>query len=150
MSYSRSIIIGCSGNGLEADQRFRDLLERLFRLDHEDMKVSWPVRDTVVCEFAMPKAVAVEIDAYAEMQRRRLLTAIAEWRIDAVVTAEVNSKRLHCDGERGCVQPVSHIDEKGYAYCAAHGEGRKAHCRCRKLRPAELKRLEKGEPLTKY
>ena len=42
------------------------------------------------------------------------------------------------------------IDEKGYAYCAFHGVERRSVCRCRKLRPWELRRLLNGDALNKY
>lgn len=58
--------------------------------------------------------------------------------------------KLHCDMERDCAEPVTHIDRKGYVYCTAHGAQRKLYQPCRKLRPFELKRLQTGESLRRY
>lgn len=56
---------------------------------------------------------------------------------------------LFCDmGD--CNRMVTHIDEKGYVYCTDHGIERRSWKRCRKLRPHELRRLRRGEPLTHY
>jgi len=57
---------------------------------------------------------------------------------------------LTCDMEDGCKEPITHIDEKGWIYCADHGRDRQSYQRCRKLRPSELKQLQRGEPLAKY
>jgi hypothetical protein len=57
---------------------------------------------------------------------------------------------LHCDMERACPAAVTHIDEKGFVYCADHGATRKNYCRCRKLRPAELRTLQSGKPIPRY
>lgn len=59
---------------------------------------------------------------------------------------------LACDGATSsggerCAHPVTHVDEDGWLYCAAHGEQRKQHKRCRKLRPHELRKLERGEKI---
>lgn len=63
-----------------------------------------------------------------------------------------NEKVLVCDGEHGCTCPVSHIDEKGFAYCTAHGVARRAATgiRCRKLRVWELALLRAGKTLPSY
>ena len=46
---------------------------------------------------------------------------------------------------------VTHIDNKGFAYCTTCGVRRKeSRGGCRKLKPAELKRLRSGQPLTRY
>ena len=55
-----------------------------------------------------------------------------------------------CDMERSCGEPVTMIDQKGFAYCARHGMERRFYVPCRKLRPHELRRLWRGEPLTRY
>lgn len=50
-----------------------------------------------------------------------------------------------------CSGDVTHIDRKGYAYCERHGLVRRdAGVPCRKLRPAELRKLQRGEPLKAY
>lgn len=56
-----------------------------------------------------------------------------------------------CGMRTGCLRPVTHIDEKGYVYCAEHGEQRHGSgIRCRKLKPWELNRILRGEALRKY
>jgi hypothetical protein len=57
---------------------------------------------------------------------------------------------LRCDMATDCQAPVTHIDDKGYAYCTEHGRERQAWRRCRKLRPAELRKLQRGEQLAHY
>lgn len=57
---------------------------------------------------------------------------------------------LRCEMNAACEHPVTHIDDSGFIYCASHGESRKAHRRCRKLRLAELRRLERGEKVERY
>lgn len=59
-------------------------------------------------------------------------------------------KTLRCDMAEGCMEPVTHMDEKGFIYCLAHGNQRKSWKRCRKLKPAELRLLKDGKPLPKY
>jgi hypothetical protein len=51
---------------------------------------------------------------------------------------------LQCDGWCKQTGAVTHIDEKGYAYCTPCGIQRKASHRCRKLTGAEIKRLQAG------
>ena len=58
--------------------------------------------------------------------------------------------KLVCDMKRDCNAAVAYIDEKGYAYCAPHGISRKQHCRCRKLRSYEVRRLERGDTVLRY
>ena len=55
---------------------------------------------------------------------------------------------LTCQMTENCADPVTHVDEKGYVYCASHGQQRKYHCRCRKLRSAEKKTLEAGNTIS--
>lgn len=57
---------------------------------------------------------------------------------------------MKCEMTEDCPQKVTHIDDKGYIYCARHGEIRKAYRRCRKLSPKELKTIEAGSPITSY
>ena len=57
---------------------------------------------------------------------------------------------LTCDMADDCTQPVTHIDKKGFAYCTEHGLVRRTYQPCRKLRDHELRRLRRGEALTKY
>ena len=65
-------------------------------------------------------------------------------------SAPKKEKTLRCDMRKDCGFPVTHLDEKGFVYCAKHGEERKARMRCRKLKPAELAKLNRGETLAKY
>ncbi len=55
-----------------------------------------------------------------------------------------------CDQTNSCLILSTYIDEKGYIYCPDHGLARRSVCRCRKLRPHELRRLERGEQVTRY
>ena len=54
---------------------------------------------------------------------------------------------LSCDMEKGCKKPVTHIDNKGYTYCTEHGARRKSTVPTRKLKPAEIKKLESGQTI---
>ena len=57
---------------------------------------------------------------------------------------------LSCDMETNCPAEVTHIDNKGYVYCTEHGLDRRDWRPCRKLRPWELRRLQRGKPLNRY
>lgn len=57
---------------------------------------------------------------------------------------------LRCDMRRECKDAVTHIDNKGYAYCRAHGVQRKSYRPCRILAPKELEQLKAGIPLAAY
>ena len=60
---------------------------------------------------------------------------------------------LQCDAMRpGCESSdITHIDEKGYIYCRECGPIRQGGWhRCRKLRPHELRRLERGLQVERY
>jgi hypothetical protein len=63
---------------------------------------------------------------------------------------QAENRTLSCDMTRDCVREVTHIDRGGYVYCEAHGIQRRASEPCRKLRPAEVAKLARGEVLTKY
>lgn len=54
---------------------------------------------------------------------------------------------VKCDGHRDCTAPVTHVDNKGWAYCAEHGADRKAWRPTRKLRAWELARLMVGKTI---
>jgi hypothetical protein len=54
------------------------------------------------------------------------------------------TKPLSC-AMPACCAMVTHIDDKGFVYCAPHGTNRRAVCRCRKLRPHEAAMLRRGE-----
>jgi hypothetical protein len=49
-----------------------------------------------------------------------------------------------------CSKEVTMIDDKGFVYCGDDGLLRRDWRRCRKLRPHELNRLRRGEPLRAY
>ncbi len=56
-----------------------------------------------------------------------------------------------CEWRSWCKAPVSHIDEKGYVYCAEHGAIRRRYgIRCRALSPAELATIRSGKPIERY
>lgn len=55
-----------------------------------------------------------------------------------------------CEMTKTCSQPVTMIDSSGFVYCSAHGLSRQGWRLCRKLRPYEIRRLERGDSLTKY
>lgn len=57
---------------------------------------------------------------------------------------------IHCDMTAECDQPITHLDDKGYVYCTTHGLQRRDYRPCRKLRPAEINKLQRGEQLDHY
>lgn len=58
---------------------------------------------------------------------------------------------LTCDMRRDCRAEVTHLDEKGFVYCRAHGIQRREHGkRCRALAKWELDQLAQGKPLAQY
>lgn len=60
-------------------------------------------------------------------------------------------KPIKCDGWCKQTGNVAMLDRKGYAYCVPCGHTRRENgIPCRKLRPWELRRLQKGLPLKKY
>jgi len=61
----------------------------------------------------------------------------------------VNGKPV-CDMDHDCREPVTHLDENGFVYCTEHGIDRQYWKRCRKLRPHELNRIMRGEPVKRY
>ena len=55
------------------------------------------------------------------------------------------SAPLSCDMVNGCESTVTHIDHKGFVYCARHGAQRKTNgTPCRAMRPFEIRKLEDG------
>lgn len=60
------------------------------------------------------------------------------------------TKTPRCDMEKGCPEPVTHLDQKGYVYCTEHGLDRRRSQPCRKLRTFELNRLARGEQVNRY
>jgi hypothetical protein len=58
---------------------------------------------------------------------------------------------IQCDYEQACTDGAMYISSKGFAYCANHAPARNdPYVRCRKLRPHEMRRLERGETLARY
>jgi hypothetical protein len=52
---------------------------------------------------------------------------------------------------KDCEKPVTHIDNDGYIYCEKHAAQRKSGgVPTRKLKPAEIKKLEQGQTISKY
>lgn len=66
--------------------------------------------------------------------------------------AAIEKRELHCDMEKDCTAPVTHIGSKGYVYCAAHAVERRdsGYERCRKITPSEMKTLQAGQPIARY
>lgn len=56
--------------------------------------------------------------------------------------------KLQCGMVADCGRPVTHIDEKGFVYCAMHGAQRRNYCRVRALKAFEARRLERGETIS--
>lgn len=87
-------------------------------------------------------------DAESRMKKREkeAMTDPLASRVAARFAAEIHqAAKLQCDQEKDCKEPVSMIDNKGWTYCTKHGEQRKsAGVPCRKMKPAEIKKLEEG------
>lgn len=64
----------------------------------------------------------------------------------------MNTIELHCEQTCNCTSEVTHIGNKGYIYCQRHAIERRqsGHENTRKLRPYEVKKLRRGEPVAKY
>jgi hypothetical protein len=60
------------------------------------------------------------------------------------------SSKGTCDMEKDCTNPVTHIGEKGYVYCAAHSPCRSGWERCRKMAGWERQRIAAGKVLMSY
>jgi hypothetical protein len=59
--------------------------------------------------------------------------------------------QIICDMSADCRAEATHIDESGFVYCPKDAERRKdSGRRARKLRPHEVNRLRRGEPLDRY
>lgn len=61
---------------------------------------------------------------------------------------------MQCEMSDDCKAPVTMLESKGYVYCTEHGldrrESNRGRSHVRKLRPHELRKLERGEVLAKY
>lgn len=51
---------------------------------------------------------------------------------------------LTCDMRRECPATVTHIDDKGWVYCAGHGTARRTTRPCREMTTSEIATLEAG------
>lgn len=55
---------------------------------------------------------------------------------------------LQCDGDRGCTECVTHVDDKGWVYCKSHGlRRRRGGTPCRILKPHEIETLRCGRTI---
>lgn len=88
------------------------------------------------------RSLGSDISSY---ESQLLSQAIAD-----VKLLEAGKKMLKCDMYEACLQPITHIDNKGFVYCHNHGVNRRDTHPCRKLRSWELRRLQRGEPITRY
>ena len=62
-----------------------------------------------------------------------------------------STKKLQCEMRDDCSSEVTHLEDKGYIYCAEHAKVRRCYGhRCRKLRPHELRRVQAGLQVKKY
>lgn len=61
--------------------------------------------------------------------------------------AAENTVKVTCDMKHDCSNPVTHIGEKGYAYCAEHASLRRGYERCRRMRQWEINLLNSGKQL---
>jgi hypothetical protein len=94
----------------------------------------------------------MEAAAKAETRFASLKAAAIKAR-GAEEAAEDDKRELTCDGSNcgPCSGGVTHLDDKGFAYCTAHGvKRRESGRRCRKLRVWELRKLERRESLRCY
>ena len=55
-----------------------------------------------------------------------------------------------CDMHEECNLPTTYIDESGFIYCTGHGLARQSWKLCRKMRPHELRRIERGQQIDHY
>ncbi|ALE93768.1 hypothetical protein AOC05_17905 [Arthrobacter alpinus] len=88
------------------------------------------------------------VDASDDFYRSE--TAAQRFIDEQLAAASTSEKRVSCQMERGCPEPVTHLDQDGWAYCTGHGLQRRLSQPCRKLRPHELNRLKRGDQITKY
>ena len=65
-------------------------------------------------------------------------------------TKMTTTRRMNCEMEGDCTEPVAYIDAKGYIFCTKHGKQRQYDRYCRKLRPHELNRIRAGGQVTHY
>ncbi len=80
-----------------------------------------------------------------------------KWSSVAAAAFEVKLKELaeqsvkpQCDMRDECKNPVTHVGDKGWIYCAEHARGRQGWERTRQMRKWELDILKTGGQLPKY
>lgn len=74
---------------------------------------------------------------------------VGELRIEEEEDVPDTPRLLRCDMHDACKAPVTHMDNRGFIYCETHGVARRqGGTPCRKLRPAELRKVEKGESIS--
>lgn len=57
---------------------------------------------------------------------------------------------MQCEMSYDCTEPVTHIGEKGYIYCAVHAGMRGGYEGVRKMRKWELRWISEGLTLPSY
>lgn len=109
-----------------------------------------PINQTEVCKAIITQwevtCINMAFDFSAKFPRfdvSRFLTACG-----VESSAYQEPKQLRCDMDKGCAAPVTHVDGKGFIYCADHGHTRKNYCRCRKLSRAEFNALSSGQTIS--
>ena len=65
-------------------------------------------------------------------------------------TTEATTVVLHCEMSDTCDAPVTMLDQGGFIYCTEHGMRRRDWKPCRTLRAHEVRRLQRGEQITRY
>ena len=87
----------------------------------------------------------------AEMQKCASQNPETRKHLVPLIQRALKAATLKCDGEKGCKKPVTYITNKGFLLCDDHRPAKgDRYTRARKLRPGEIKKLEKGETLGKY
>ena len=69
-------------------------------------------------------------------------------RVCSTTTTGRKARSLSCDMREDCTNDVTHIGNKGYAYCTAHSKWRKGFESTRKMTKAEIKKLEAGQTIS--
>lgn len=57
---------------------------------------------------------------------------------------KISEKKIICTN---CQCEATHIDNKGFIYCATHGAIRKQYTLCRKLTDSEIEKLKNDTPI---
>lgn len=64
--------------------------------------------------------------------------------------SKIEKRQLKCDMLDGCASKITHIDNKGFIYCADHAFNRKFSVPTRKLLKKEIVQLENGKQIEKF